>query len=94
MQAMLDVEAGEGEDVPEPVRRFSSAFEAALGESATAELPFEAYRALTHRFRRGEDAASLAQSGQLDLGRYLRAHRHWVKRMLEDDALRRRFEEK
>ncbi len=93
MQALLDVEAAEGEDVPDAVRRFSSAFEAALGEAATAELPFEAYRALTHRFRRGEDAAALAQSGQLDLGRYLRAHRFWVRRMLEDDTLRRRFEE-
>lgn len=93
MQAVLDVEAAEGEDVPEPVRRFSSAFETALGEATTAEMPFEAYRVLTHRFRRGEDAAALAQSGLLDLGRYLRAHRYWVKAMLADDTLRRRFED-
>jgi hypothetical protein len=82
-----------GGDVPDVVRRFASAFGAALETSRAVEMDFESYRHLTKRLQAGADAKHLTETGALDLGVYLRAHRHWVKRMLEDGALRRRFEE-
>lgn len=92
-QAELDREPEPGRDVPEAVERFAAAFGKALETSRAVEMDFESYRSLTKRLQAGADAKHLTETGALDLGVYLRAHRHWVKRMLEDAALRARFEE-
>jgi hypothetical protein len=84
---------GSGGDVPDVVRRFAAAFGAALESSRAVEMDFESYRHLTKRLQAGADAKHLTETGALDLGVYLRAHRHWVQRMLADPLLRRRFEE-
>ncbi len=93
-QAALNAEDAPEGEIPPLAQRFSKAFEAALDAiDQPPELDFETYAAITRRLRGGYDVGRAVQEGSFDLAAYLRSHRYWVKRIVQDPELRRRFEE-
>ena len=82
----------DGDGVPDLIARFSAAY-AAAQRAMCEPMPLEQFAEVTRLLQASGDLrASLAKVGA-ELADYVRAAEHWPKRMAEDPALERQFDE-
>ncbi len=95
-----DAEGPDG-DIPALVAAHAQAFaDAQGGRARTAAtsadaggVPFERFVALTRAMQRGGRLDEVLAAERTSLETYLAAHAHWTRRMLEDPALHRAFQQ-
>ena len=85
-----DEETGD-DQVPEIMGRFSQAFARGSSLSSEPELSFEEYASIVQLARQGAELHRVLEQRRVPIQRYLDAHAHYLKRMLQDPELERRF---
>jgi hypothetical protein len=92
LSAAIDA-MGDSDAVPPLVKEHADAFaqEQALRVAAGAPMTFERFVEVTHDIQRGHDIQHLLKRNGTTLHDYLRAEQHWLKRMLDDPELQKRF---
>ena len=86
---------GDEETVPFLVKEHAEAFAAAQAARTRAgdPMPMERFVEVTLDIQRGQDVQHVLQRNGTTLHDYLRAQQHWLKKMMEDADLARRFEQ-